>query len=120
MLYCPPNETITDIWVDHGISKCFMGTVSNSAIAAILFIAGTIQIVMYRKYGTEVSPNHLSKSKLYHMQIFFTLFVPILEIVRFVMQATILGDKQIYGYTVSFGFLLQFVERIFFINIKLL
>lgn len=101
MLYCPPNETLNVIWIDHGISKCFMNTVAPTVIGSLIFIMGTIQIIMYRKYATEVAPNHLSKSKLYHLQIFFTLFIPVLEITRFVLLATILGDKTIYGYMVT-------------------
>lgn len=101
MLYCPPNVTLSDIWINHGTSQCFMETVSNSVIAGFLLIAGTIQLCMYRKYGTEVSPNQLTKSKMYYTQIFFTLFIPLLEVVRFSLQATVLNDKQIYGYMVS-------------------
>lgn len=102
--YCPPNETLTVIWVNHGLSRCFINTVAPTLIAAFLLITGTIQIFMYKKYGTEVAPNHLPISKLYHLQIFFTIFVPILEITRFVLLATILGDKTIYGYTVSYNY----------------
>lgn len=101
MLYCPPNITLSEIWVNHGTSQCFMDTVSTSIIAGFLLIAGTIQLLFYKKYGTPVANYQLSKSKLYYVQIFFTLFVPILEITRFALQATILNDKQIYGYMVT-------------------
>lgn len=101
MLYCPPNVTLSDIWINHGTSQCFMETVSISMIAGFLFIVGTVQLWMYRKYGTEISPNQLSRSKLYYTQIFFTYLIPLLEIIRFALQATILNDKQIYGYMVS-------------------
>lgn len=105
MLYCPPNVTLSEVWINHGVSECFMNTISTPIIAGFLFVAGTAQLCMYRKYGTEVSPNQLSRSKLYYTQIFFTLFVPVLEIVRFALQATILNDKQIYGYMVSVNFI---------------
>lgn len=100
MLYCPPNVTLSEIWINHGTSQCFMDTVTSSVIAGFLLTAGTIQLCMYRKYGTEVSPNQISRSKLYYVQIFCTLFVPFLEVARFVLQATVLYDKQIYGYMV--------------------
>lgn len=99
--YCPPNITIWEVWVNHGTSQCFMDTVTSSVIAGFIFIAGTIQLCMYRKYGTEVSPHHVTRSKLYYLQIFLTLFLPILEIARFSLQATILNDTTIYGYMVS-------------------
>lgn len=100
MTYCPPGIHIWDVWVDHGTPQCFMDTLSSSVLAGFILIAGTIQLCMYRKYGTEVSPNHLSKSRLYHLQIFLTLFLPVLEVVRFVLQATVYEDKAVYGYMV--------------------
>lgn len=100
--YCPPNITIWEVWVDHGTSQCFMDTITSSVIAAFILVAGIIQLCMYRKYGTEVSPNHVTKSKLYRLQIFFTLFLPIIEIVRFSLQASLLNNKSIYGYMVRY------------------
>ncbi|XP_074036436.1 ABC transporter ATP-binding protein/permease Hmt-1 isoform X1 [Leptinotarsa decemlineata] len=98
--YCPPNISIWDVWVNHGTSQCFMDTITSSVIAGFIFVAGTIQLWMYRKYGTEVSPYHLSKSKLYYLQIFLTIFLPVLEILRFGLQGTIYEDKNIYGYMI--------------------
>lgn len=100
MLYCPKGINISDIWVDHGLSQCFADTLSSSIIGGFLLIAGTIQLCMYKKYGTEIAQNHLSKSKLFTLQICITFFMPILEIVRFALQATVLGDKEIYGYMI--------------------
>lgn len=99
--YCPPNISIWNVWVDHGTSHCFMNTLTSSILASYILIAGTIQLCIYRKYGTEVSPNHLSRSKLYYVQVFVTIFLPILEIIRFILQATVYEDKNVYGYMVS-------------------
>lgn len=98
--YCPPGIHIWDVWVDHGTPQCFMDTLSSCVLAGFILIAGTIQLCMYRKYGTEVLPNHLTKSRLYHLQIFLTLFLPVLEIVRFALQATVYEDKGVYGYMI--------------------
>lgn len=99
--YCPPGVHIWDVWVDHGTSQCFMDTISSSLVAGFILIAGSIQLGIYRRYGTEVSPNHLTSNKLYMLQIFITLFLPILEIIRFILQATVFNDRTIYGYMVS-------------------
>nr|XP_012152493.1 PREDICTED: ATP-binding cassette sub-family B member 6, mitochondrial isoform X2 [Megachile rotundata] len=98
--YCPPNITFTDIWVKHGMSKCFMDTVSTSIISLYLLIFGSIQLWMYRKYGTETNASLLPKSKLYIVQKFFLYFVPILSILRLILQGTILDEKKIYGYMI--------------------
>lgn len=99
--YCPPNVHIWDIWVNHGTSQCFMYTLSSSVIAGFILIMGTIQLCIYRKYGTETLPNQLSKSKLYYFQIFLTVFIPLLEVVRFILQGTVLNNKTIYGYMIT-------------------
>ncbi|CAG9818734.1 unnamed protein product [Phaedon cochleariae] len=98
--YCPPNVSIWDVWVNHGTSQCFMDSLTSSVIAGFILIAGSIQLYIYRKYGTEAAPNHLSRSKLYYVQICLTIFLPILEIVRFTLQGTIYEDKNIYGYMI--------------------
>lgn len=100
--YCPPNVTFTDIWIQHGLSHCFLDTVSSSVIAGFIFIFGTFQIFMYRKYGTPIEdPSQISISKLYYFQVFLLLFVPILSVVRFILESFVFDDAQIYGYTVS-------------------
>ncbi|KAK2576197.1 hypothetical protein KPH14_008402 [Odynerus spinipes] len=100
MTYCPPNITFNEIWIEHGMSKCFMDTVSITIISLYLLIFGTIQLWMYHKYGTEISANVLPKSKLYNIQKFFLYLVPLLSILRIILQATILDDKKIYGYMI--------------------
>lgn len=100
MTYCPPNITFDEIWVDHGMSKCFMDTISVTMISLYLLIFGTIQLWMYKKYGTETEEALLSKNKLYSVQKFFLYFVPLLSIVRIILQATLLDDKKIYGYMI--------------------
>ncbi|CAK9801941.1 ATP-binding cassette sub-family B member 6 [Anthophora plagiata] len=100
MSYCPPNVTFTDIWVNHGMSKCFMDTICIAVISSYLLIFGTIQLWMYHKYGTRSTAVLLPKSKLYIVQKFFLYFVPILSVVRIILQGTVLDDKKIYGYMI--------------------
>ncbi|XP_050299608.1 ATP-binding cassette sub-family B member 6-like [Anthonomus grandis grandis] len=106
--YCPPNAPIWNVWVDNGVNECFMDTVTSSVIAGYILIAGSIQLYIYKKYGTDVSPNHLPKSKLYHLQLFLTIFLPVLEIIRFVLAVTVFKDSRLYGYMISYLVLLLF------------
>ncbi|XP_047533093.1 ATP-binding cassette sub-family B member 6 [Vanessa atalanta] len=98
MEYCPPNVTLGEIWIDHGISQCFMETVSAAVIGGFLLVFGTIQIVMYKRYATEVID--VRSSKLFLVQLFFTLFVPVLAVVRFLLQAFVFKGGHIYGYMI--------------------
>ncbi|CAK1551112.1 unnamed protein product [Leptosia nina] len=98
MEYCPPNVTLGEIWVDHGISQCFMETVSAAIIGVFLLVFGTIQIIMYKRYATEVID--VRSSQLFVVQLFFTLFVPVLAVVRFLLQAFVFKGGHIYGYMI--------------------
>lgn len=102
MSYCPPNITFNDIWVDHGVSKCFMDTISTAIISLYLIIFGSIQLWIYHKYGTDADERTLPRSKLYNLQKFFLCFVPFLSILRIILQATVLDDGMVYGYMVRF------------------
>ncbi|XP_044763694.1 ATP-binding cassette sub-family B member 6 [Coccinella septempunctata] len=98
--FCPGNTSLWDVWEDHGVSQCFMETISTTVLFSFLFIAGTIQLCMYRKYGSEVSPIQLGKSKLYCLQVFVIWMIPILEVTRFILQLTVLNDKNLYWYMI--------------------
>ncbi|RLU15388.1 hypothetical protein DMN91_012382 [Ooceraea biroi] len=100
MSYCPPNITFNDIWVDHGVSKCFMDTICTAVVSLYLIVFGSIQLWMYRKYGTEIDENTLPKSKLYNLQKFVLYFVPFLSLLRIILQATIMDDGMVYGYMI--------------------
>lgn len=101
MEYCPPNITLSEIWINHGISHCFMDTVSSSIIAGFILIFGTIQLIMYRKYSTLIDDaNQIAKSKLYNLQILLLIFVPSLAIIRFILEATVYDAASVYGYMV--------------------
>ncbi|XP_011496749.1 PREDICTED: ATP-binding cassette sub-family B member 6, mitochondrial [Ceratosolen solmsi marchali] len=100
MTYCPLNVTFDEIWINHGLSKCFMDTISSSIIALYLLIFGTIQLWMYQRYGTEIDFRTLPRSKLYILQKLFLYIIPLLSLLRIILQATILDDKQVYGYMI--------------------
>ncbi|XP_066149342.1 ATP-binding cassette sub-family B member 6 isoform X2 [Euwallacea fornicatus] len=99
--YCPPNASIWQIHVDNGINPCFMDSLTSTIIAGFILLAGTIQLYIYRKYGNEVSPNHLTKSKLYILQMLLTIFIPVLDGIRFILSVTIFENSAIYGYMVT-------------------
>lgn len=51
MKFCPENETFSQIWVDHGVSQCFMETVTTSIVFGFILVFGSIQLHIYRKYA---------------------------------------------------------------------
>ena len=101
MRYCPENVTITDIWLNHGVSECFMDTVSYSSFTAYLVLFGSLQMWMYRRYGSRVSDLSLPKSSLYILQMTLTFLLSLIAIIRFILQIFLFSDKVLYGYMVS-------------------
>lgn len=100
--YCPPNVTIYDIWVNHGLSHCFLDTVSSSVIAGFIVIFGTIQLIIYHKYATRIEElSQISACKLYYLQIFLMTLIPVVSVSRFILEAFVFEDAHLYGYTVS-------------------
>lgn len=100
--YCPPNVTIYDIWVDHGLSHCFLDTVSSSVLAGFIVIFGTIQLIVYRKYATPIEDStQISRSKLYYLQLFLLTMIPSLSVLRFILESFLFPDAHLYGYTVK-------------------
>lgn len=100
--YCPPGINILDIWINHGFSKCFIETVSNGTVAIFLLIFGTIQLNIYRKYGTPRPDRQLRTSILYELQLFLHLAVILSPIGRLVFQILYDGEH-VYGYMVRFS-----------------
>ncbi|KAF5285462.1 hypothetical protein FQA39_LY16636 [Lamprigera yunnana] len=102
MQYCPRNETLSQVWINHGTSKCFMDTISSSIIAGFILFFGFLQFLKYKVRMTHVSSmRHLPTTNLYRLQILVTILIPVLEVVRFILLATVLDDKQVYGYMVT-------------------
>ncbi len=67
MRYCPPNITISDIWLNHGVSPCFLETVTSSIVAGFILIFGIVELLFYRKYATRI--DNLSRNKMYMFQV---------------------------------------------------
>lgn len=101
MLYCPPNVTLSQIWVNHGISHCFMETVGSSIIAGFILLFGTIQLIMYKKYATRITDSsQISNSRLYKLQVFLLGFFPLLFVIRFLVMYFVYAKGELYGYMI--------------------
>lgn len=100
--FCPPNVTISDIWINHGVSHCFMDTVSSSVIAGFILLFGMVQLIVYKKYSTVVEARRIKPSFLYKFQIFLMLLLPSLTALRFDLIWKYYDGAEIYGFMVSF------------------
>uniref|UniRef100_A0A336MLG8 ATP-binding cassette sub-family B member 6 n=1 Tax=Culicoides sonorensis TaxID=179676 RepID=A0A336MLG8_CULSO len=98
--YCPPNVTLHQIWVNHGLSQCFMDTISSSVLFGFIFLFGTIELFFYKKHGIRVENHQIRPSKLYNFQIFLIFVILVFTIVRFILQGFVYDDHHIYGFMI--------------------
>lgn len=99
MQYCPPNISLSKVWIDHGTSSCFVETVAPIIVAVYLMISATVEIRIYKRYANAVG-YRLPKTWGYTMQIVLTFFLPFLALSRFILQATLFNHGVVYGYTI--------------------
>lgn len=98
--YCPTNVSMSVVWSNHGISQCFLDTVSAAVIGGFLLVFGTIQLLMYRRYGTENSPAQIGRSRMYNLQVFLLALLPVLAVVRFVLEGFVFEGARVYGFMI--------------------
>lgn len=78
-----------------------MDTVAPSIMAGFLFVFGTVQLMMYRKYATRIADEaQIAKSKLYNFQIFLLFFFPFVALLRFIFQIWAYPGGALYGYMI--------------------
>lgn len=103
MLFCPKNDSLEIPWFNHGVSRCLMDTVTTGVSAGFLLLFGSIQFCIYLKYATSIvdTVNAARRSKLYALQRFLLILVPMLASIRFMLLAYFYEDPALYGYMVS-------------------
>lgn len=101
-MYCPPNVTFIDIWVNHGISHCFLDTITAAVYALFLVLFGSGQWIMYHKYATVTDQYLRQKSVLFGIQVALTILMMIIACARLALQATVIGNHVIYGYMILY------------------
>lgn len=100
MTYCPPNITFNQLWVNHGISHCFLDTVSAATYGAFLLVFGLGQWGMYRKYATPTDQYLRPRSVLFGLQTALAVVMVAVAVARIALQATLIGHQTLYGYMI--------------------
>lgn len=100
--YCPPNITLNHPWVNHGLTRCFLDTVSTSVITGFLVIFGTIESLVYRKFGTPIQPRSWRRSSLFVVQIIVALILTLLPILECSVQLYLVHNGVVYGYLILY------------------
>lgn len=98
--FCPPNITFSQIWIDHGVSQCFMETISSSVIFGFIVIFGIAQLIIYRKYSTRNDFSRLRTSYLFCLQICLIFVLCFAAILRLILRWKVFDGATVYGYMV--------------------
>ncbi|XP_059184195.1 ATP-binding cassette sub-family B member 6 [Centropristis striata] len=99
--YCEVNSSISHTWVDEGIAPCFYFTLLPTILLTIAFFLGTIHCIFYQKYGTEMEPKFIPRSRLYGFQQAVSILLLIQFLGGMVWRAASGGELP--GYVVLYG-----------------
>lgn len=100
--YCPPNITLDKPWFNHGLTRCFLDTVSTSIITGFLVLFGSIESLVYKKYSTPIQPRPWQRSKLFIIQILAALILTVLPIIECLVQLFLVHNGSLYGYLILY------------------
>ncbi|XP_064185520.1 ATP-binding cassette sub-family B member 6 [Anguilla rostrata] len=67
--YCGDDGSMSQAWVENGLSPCFYFTLVPTVLLTLAFFFGTFHCVCYRRYGTPMEPKFIPRSRLYGMQL---------------------------------------------------
>ncbi|XP_077978664.1 ATP-binding cassette sub-family B member 6-like [Glandiceps talaboti] len=104
--YCPANTSLSDVWIQNGISHCFLDTLVGSLLLGFIIIFGGAQLLVYRKRSIPLDPQFRRKPCWYGLQVMLTLMIALQYVLRIVLLYTVIGDP-LYVY--------QIVTTVFFI-----
>uniref|UniRef100_A0A8C8JNQ6 ATP-binding cassette sub-family B member 6 n=1 Tax=Oncorhynchus tshawytscha TaxID=74940 RepID=A0A8C8JNQ6_ONCTS len=73
--YCEASASISEAWLEGGISPCFYFTLVPTVLLTLSFFFGAFHCVCYRRYGTEMEPKFVPRSRLYGLQLAVSLLL---------------------------------------------
>lgn len=98
--YCEARVSMQQVWVEDGLTPCFFFTLVPSVLLSLVFVLGTLHCVCYGRYGTEMEPKFVPRSRLYSLQMFLSALLVLQAVVWTAVRASLGG---LYGYVVLYG-----------------
>nr|XP_054767869.1 ATP-binding cassette sub-family B member 6-like [Lytechinus pictus] len=87
--FCPGNSSLVPIWVDHGLSRCFMETLVSSIMFFVVVVLGGIQVLVFWKRAMDVEERFRTNPFWFRLQFFLTITMITQYILRIVMYAVL-------------------------------
>uniref|UniRef100_A0A6Q2Z3J3 ATP-binding cassette sub-family B member 6 n=1 Tax=Esox lucius TaxID=8010 RepID=A0A6Q2Z3J3_ESOLU len=102
--YCEDSASISEAWLEGGISPCFYFTLVPTVLLTLSFFFGTFQCVFYHRYGTEMEPKFVPRSHLYRLQLAVSLLILLQFLGGLVWRAAGGGGGgELPGYVILYG-----------------
>uniref|UniRef100_A0A4W3HL01 ATP-binding cassette sub-family B member 6 n=1 Tax=Callorhinchus milii TaxID=7868 RepID=A0A4W3HL01_CALMI len=98
--YCEGNTSLSEVWTQQGLSPCFYFTLVPTVLLSVSFVFGTLQCACYNAYGTTMEPKYVPHSRLYLMQLLFSLLL-ILQFGTYILWQTF-GLGVLHGYMIVY------------------
>ncbi|KAI0233623.1 ATP-binding cassette sub-family B member 6, mitochondrial [Lamellibrachia satsuma] len=98
--YCGGNLSLSDAWVDQGLSPCFIETLTASVLFGVMVVFGGIEYVIYRRYSTQLDPILRPSSFLYIVQLALTIAMAMEAVLRVVLQLTTIAPQEVFPYQI--------------------
>uniref|UniRef100_A0A8C8G949 ATP-binding cassette sub-family B member 6 n=1 Tax=Oncorhynchus tshawytscha TaxID=74940 RepID=A0A8C8G949_ONCTS len=95
------GASISEAWLEGGISPCFYFTLVPTVLLTLSFFFGAFHCVCYRRYGTEMEPKFVPRSRLYGLQLAVSLLLLLQFLGGLVWRAA--GGGELPGYVVLYG-----------------
>lgn len=99
--YCEADVSIQQVWVEGGLTLCFYFTLVPCILLALSFLFGTLLCVCYNRYGTEMEPKFIPRSRMYRLQVVLSVLLALQALCWTVYQVSQGGDLP--GFVVLYG-----------------
>ncbi|XP_073722339.1 ATP-binding cassette sub-family B member 6 [Misgurnus anguillicaudatus] len=99
--FCEAGVSMQQVWVEGGLTLCFYFTLVPCVLVTLSFLFGTILCVCYSRYGTEMEPKFIPRSRLYRLQVVLSVLLA-LQAPGWVVFRVVQGGE-LPGYAVLYG-----------------
>lgn len=99
--YCDHNGSVSQAWLDSGLSPCFYFTLVPSVLLSFSILLGTLQSACYAQHSRTMEPKYIPKSHLYRLQLALSVVLILQALGGLIWQAA--GGNALYGYMIVYG-----------------
>ncbi|KAL0204285.1 hypothetical protein M9458_002303, partial [Cirrhinus mrigala] len=101
--YCEAGVSMQQVWVEGGLTLCFYFTLVPSVLLTLSFLFGTFVCICYSRYGTDMEPKFIPRSRLYRLQVGLSVLLVLQALGWMVFRIARSGELPGYVVVVDLG-----------------